>query len=90
MWSSALVVAVQCARRALEADSKHFKSFLRAATAASKLREWTLVQRLCAAGLNVEPDNEDLVQLQEVRPLRVRNPIAPPPSRHLHHSALHR
>lgn len=59
---------MQSARRALQADGSHFKSFLRAAAAAARLREWTLVRQLCAAGLALEPDNPDLLRLDKVPP----------------------
>ena len=57
---------MQSARAAIRTDSTHFKSYLRAAKAAARLREWPLVLQLCATGLALEADSAELLSLQRV------------------------
>eukprot|EP00892_Ulva_mutabilis_P003530 jgi/Ulvmu1/1549/UM110_0012.1 len=57
--------SLQSARAAIQTDSKHFKSYMRAATAAARLREWRLLVELCSDGLALEPDSPELLSLQK-------------------------
>jgi hypothetical protein len=60
--------ALKCAVAAITFDPQHFKSYLRGADSAFRLKEWQKLEFLCEEGLKLEPEDKELMQLQQVSP----------------------